>query len=155
MTSRLFSNRRKAGVIALLVILGAAAGALCGALGVIPLAIQQAYWPNGDDGLIGSAVSWLPITMGVGATVGGLIGPLVSLTMLRSIALWRILVIATSAAIVGVFGSWAFLHFMRLPVPLRGLSPLWMPVTAAVVAAIWLRASSRRKVRDTTARADR
>jgi hypothetical protein len=148
-------SRRKAGVIALLVILGAAAGALCGALAVIPLAVQQAYWPTGDDGLVGSAVSWLPITMGVGATIGGLVGPLVSLTMLRSIPLWRILVIATSAAIAGVFGSWILLQFMRLPEPLRAWSPLWLPVAAAVVAAIWLRASSRGTVRHTTARADR
>lgn len=136
-------NHRKAEVLVMLVVLGAAAGALCGALAVIPLAIQQAYWPTRDDGLIGSAMSWLPITMGVGATVGGIIGPGVSLTLLRSIPLWRILLIPTSAAIVGMFASWALFRLRVLPEALIVFSPLWLPVAAAVVAAIWLRTSSR------------
>ena len=109
----------------------------------IPLAIQQAYWPTRDDGLIGSAMSWLPITMGVGATVGGIIGPGVSLTLLRSIPLWRILLIPTSAAIAGMFASWALFRLRVLPEALIVFSPLWLPVAAAVAAALWLRTSSR------------
>jgi len=142
-------NLRTARVLVLLLVLGAIVGALCGALAVIPLAIRQAYWPIRDDALIGSATSWLPITMGVGATVGGIVGPSVSLALLRSIPLWRILLIPTSAAIVGMFASWALFRFRVLPQTLTNFSPLWLPVAAAVAAAIWLRRSSRSGVRDT------
>lgn len=142
-------NLRAARVLALLVVLGAAAGALCGALAVIPLAIQQTYWPTGDDGLIGSAVSWLPTTMSLGAAVGSLFGPAVSLTLLRTIPLWRILLIPTAAAIAGMFASWALFHFRFLPDVLTVFSPLWLPPAAAVAASLWLRASSRGKMRST------
>ena len=130
----------------MLVVLGAGAGALCGALAVIPLAIQQAYWPTRDDGLVGTAASWLPITMSVGATVGGLLGPAVSFALLRTIPLWRILVIGTGSAIAGVFASWALFRVRVLPTVLTTFAPLWLPSAAAVVALIWLRRSSRSTV---------
>jgi len=140
---------RTAKVLAILVVLGAAAGALCGALAVIPLAIQQAYWPAGDDGLIGSAASWLPLTMSLGAGLGSFLGPAVSVTLLRSIPLWRIFVIPTGAAIAGMFASWWFIHLRFLPDALTISSPLWLPSAAAVAASLWLRASSRGKMRNT------
>lgn len=133
----------------MLVVLGAAAGALCGALAVIPLAIQQAYWPTGDDGLIGSAASWLPITMSVGAAVGSLLGPAVSLTLLRTIPLWRILLIPTAAAIVGTFASWSLFRVRLLPTTVTTFSPLWLPAALAIAASIWLRWRSHGKMQNT------
>ena len=141
-------NRRTAKVAAMLVVFGAGAGALCGALAVIPLAIQHAFWPTRDDGLVGSAASWLPITMSVGATIGGVIGPALSLTLLRAIPLWRILLTATGAAIAGIFASWLLVRVTFLPNTLTAFSPLWLPTAAAVVAAIWLRRSSRSKAHE-------
>jgi hypothetical protein len=132
-------NRRTLKVVAVLIALGAAAGALCGALAVIPLAIQHAFWPTRDDALIGSATSWLPITMVIGATVGAVFGPIASFTLLRSVPLGRILLTLTAAAIVGVFASWALLGLTTLPSSLRVFAPLWLPAASALTAALCLR----------------
>lgn len=134
-------TRRTIQVVALLTALGAAAGAFCGAIAVLPLAIQHAFWPTGDDGLIGSATSWLPITIGVGAIIGGLLGPIVSLTLLRRIPLGRILLHLSVAGIIGVLVSWtpAIFRFDSLPSSLRVFAPLWLPAACALAAAIGLR----------------
>ena len=141
--SRSVVTRRTLQVVVVLIALGAGAGALCGALAVIPLAIQHAFWPTRDDGLIGSATSWLPVTMGIGATVGGVLGPIASFTLLRSIPLGRILVTLTSAAVLGVFASWALFRVTALPSSLRAFAPLWLPAASALTAAIGLRSRLR------------
>ena len=124
--------------MAALVAIGAAVGALCGVLAVVPLAIKHAFWPTPLDNEIGSAVSWLPLTMTIGAIVGSIFGPTVAFTLLRRVALWRIFVIPTSAAIVGVFGSWALFRVRALPNSLTVFSPLWLPAVCAIAASIWL-----------------
>ena len=130
--------------MAALIALGAVLGALCGALALIPLAIQHTFWPTPRDSELGSPASWLPFTMTIGAIIGSIFGPTVSFTLLRRAPLWRVLVVPTSAAIMGIFASWALFRVRLLPDALTVFAPLWLPTACAIGASIWLASSVER-----------
>lgn len=118
---------------------GMVAGALVGIAAILPLWLQHVLQPTPYDGELGSARSWIPVCASVGAVVGGILGPSLGYGLLRSVALWRVVIEPVAGAAVGCAVGWAIFRSRWLP-GLPGASAIiWASALGALGAGIRLR----------------
>src|SRR5690349_14640295 len=94
---------RRAGVTIGLIVATAIVGALCGIFALLPIPLLHSA-PSSSDVTFGQLVPW---SVGVGALVGAVLGPMLALSFRGPVPLWRLIVDPALGTIVGAFVGWA------------------------------------------------
>jgi hypothetical protein len=128
-----------------LVLVGAATGALAGLIALLPLPLEEVVRPTRDNGML-PFLEMAPFAAAVGAALGAVLGPALAWSILRHVALWRVIVHPLVGTIFGTAIGWALASNPWLPgIP----AILGFGLLGTVAGAIQLRIQVRRTLKAT------